>query len=101
MVDVVGQALVMLAERVVRQLGQMHHRIELDDIGGIDVADILGQHRQMAAIVVERAVAVEAGIETGDLMAVVLQQPSEDCADIAVCAGDQDFHGAAVPVYPR
>ena len=96
-VDLEGHFRPVLAERVVRQLGQMHHRVEALEILRRQRAQVLEhrirRHRQANRIEVQAAVTVEARVEAGDLVAVRGEDRSRARADVALGAGQQNLHG--------
>ena len=51
MVNLIGRALVQLSERVVRQFGEMHHRVETLNILRRHPAHILGESQRPRVIV--------------------------------------------------
>ena len=93
-VDVHGEAGVVLADRVVRELGQVHHRVEALEVACRDPALVLGEHRRMRAPVVEEPAApVVAGVEPDHLVAGLDELRAHDRADIAVGPGQEHAHG--------
>ena len=97
MVHVHGEVGIVLADRVVGELGEMHHRVEALEIGGRDLALILRDHLRMGAVVVEEpAAAVIAGVEPEHLMARLEQLRTHDRADIAVGSGKKNAHDKAL-----
>ena len=85
-----------LAQRIVRQFGQVDHRVEASEIGRLDGAQILVERAGAEAggerVVVQAAVAIEADVEAGDFMARGFEPGSEAGADVALGAGDENFH---------
>ena len=94
MVDLVRQARVLLAERIVRQLGEVGDGVEALQVFGGDRADILRQdHRARNVGRIQPAGAVEAGIETDRFNAALKQIGAEKRTNVAVSAGKKNFHG--------
>src|SRR5690606_32044877 len=99
-VDAVGEPGPELAERVVRQLGEVDDGVDALEVLGADVADVddVGAGPLRSAGGVEPALAVEAGIDADDLVAVGEELGGEHRADVTVDTGDeqtqshQSFH---------
>ena len=95
MIDLMGQSRILLADRVVGQLGQMADRIESLEIVHGDIAQILADHTRLATgHRVKPALAVKTSIQTSDFVTAIDQVRTEDGADITVCAGNKNFHDA-------
>src|ERR1700720_2745974 len=89
----VSRALVQLAERVVRQLGQMHDRVEPFDVLWRYPAHVLGKgERPRGAIVVKPAIPVKAAINPDDVEPPLQQLRPENGADIPVDTGNEYPH---------
>ena len=93
MVNLIGRALVQLSERVVRQLGEMHHRVETLNILRRRPALILREsQRPRVIVVVEPAVSVEAAIHPESVEPTFHEPRPEHGADIPINAGNQYSH---------
>ena len=57
---------------------------------------VCGLHAAVPVVAVEPAVAVVAGIETANLQPALHQVRGQNRADVAVYAGDEDFHSVSV-----
>ena len=89
---------IVLADRVVGELGEVHHRVEAAQVLGPDPAQVLGDHLGMGLAVVEQpAAAVEAGVEADDVVARLQELRAHDHADIAVGSGQKNFHACSQP----
>ena len=87
MVDVLGQRRVEIAERVVRQAGEMEDRIEAIEVVHRDVTDVLadrGDTRRLDRVATERRAGVQVCVESDDLMAF-----------------GHEHRANTVPTYPR
>ncbi len=92
-VDVVGAARVEVAQRVVRDAGQVDDGVEALEVLGFDIADVEGQRLAVEHGRVEIAAAKEAVVEADDFVPCALEERDEYAADVAFMAGDEDFHG--------
>ncbi len=80
-VDVVRHLADPVADRVVRQLGHVHDRVEAHQVVRRDVPDVLDQGvRRLVHAVVEPPVLVVAGVEAGDVVAAPEQGRGEQAA---------------------
>ena len=92
-VDRVGELLVELAERVVRQRGQVHDRVDPVEVAPLHVADIAGdsgaggggQRSEVAPV-------VEDGVEADHVVARRLEHAASDRADVAAAPGQEYAH---------
>ena len=81
MVDLVGELGVEVAERIVGQAGEMDDGVEADEVGVLDVADVLADRRDVirrAEPVAEGAPLVKVAVEAGHVMAALAEQRYED-----------------------
>ena len=96
MVDVVGQLRGQRAERVVRQGGEVDHRVEAREVLGLDVAQVdpmaLGVVRRRA----EHAVGEQPVIQADHLVTRVDEHGGHHGAQITLVPGQQHAH----PVHP-
>ncbi len=91
MVDLVGDVRVELADRVVRELGEVNDGVEACDVLGGDPADVLVQGRRRPAVqVVEPARPVVAGVETDHFVAASCQDGGKKHPDIPLGPGRED-----------
>ena len=93
-VDVVGQGRVEVAERIVRQRGQVDDRVDPVELLHGDVAQVgvdLRDRRQPVGVA-ERAAAIQVGVEPDDLVTGRLEDGDEDGADVAEMTGDENPH---------
>jgi hypothetical protein len=96
-VDLERHVRVELAQRIVRQLGEVDHRVEAAQVVDGQVPDVGRPPRgRPVDAVVEPADAVEAGVDAADVVAVSHQVRREDRPDIALAAGDQYAHRSPV-----
>jgi hypothetical protein len=94
-VDVVGDVTDEVAERVVGQLRHVHDGVEAAQVVDRQPADVLVDRVDGAVDAsVEPAVLVEAGVDADDVMAVVEQVRTEQAAEVALAAREQDAHGS-------
>ena len=93
-VDCARQPGVEVAERVVREAGEVHDGVEALDLRRPGVADVEPLGRHGGAGGVEVAALVEEGVEAGDVVARVGEHLGHDRPDVAVVAGDENLHPA-------
>ena len=100
-VDAEGDLGPVLAERIVRQLREVNDRIVAREILRHDRAEVpqdrSRRRRHAERIEVQAAIAVETGIESGDVVAVSHQDRRHSRANIAFRPGDQNSHGRPLP----
>ena len=94
-VDVVGELAIEVAERVVRQGGEVDDRVEPAQVVHGHVAQVALDRRdaRQARRVAEGAGAVEIDVEADDLVTGGQEFRHEDGADVAEVTGDEDPHG--------
>jgi hypothetical protein len=92
-VDVEGDAPRQLAQRVVRQAGQVHHRVDAVEVASRDVAQVLHDDRIAGSRRrAEQGLVEIAGVEADHFVARVDDRGGEHAPDIAIGAGDQNSH---------
>jgi hypothetical protein len=92
-VHVVGHVPDELPERVVGELSHVHERVEAPQIVDRQPADVLMQRvRRAINASVQPAVAVEAGVDAHDLVAVSDELRTEQAAQVALTPSEQDAH---------
>ncbi len=92
----VGDLAEQVAQRVVGQLGHVHHGVEAAQVVLGEGAHVAVQGRQaLLDALVEPAGPVEAGVDAGQLVPRVGQLRADHGAEVAVAAGQQDAHGAS------
>ena len=95
-IDVEGDLGVERPHRVVGDGRQVHHAVAAVEVGGLDLADVLDQlpvgldHGLPVASLEEVEVAADDGV------AFLLEQVDQVGPDIALMAGDEDFHGMSL-----
>ncbi len=92
MVDVVGQLRVEVAERIVRQGGEVDDGLEALEMAGLDVPDVEPDAGDLLPAIPEAARLVEARVEPHHLVTGFQEQRHHDGADVALVAGDQHLH---------
>src|SRR5438093_13489593 len=93
MIDPKRQCRVELAERVVGELGQMHHGLHPTQIGLTDAAHVSANRGEVrCAGIVQTALAVETGVEPYDVMSPVRKERGQQDADVSVRSSDEDLH---------
>src|ERR1700733_6784798 len=96
MVDLVGNLWPVLAQRIVRQLRQMHHCIEALKIALLDATKILDDRArnqsELTRVAVEPAIAVETRVQAHDLVPARHQYRRQSRPYIALCSSDQYLH---------
>jgi hypothetical protein len=91
-VDVVGQAGIQIAQRVVRQRGQMQHRVEAFHVRLRQATDIFTDLRDVLRSLPEVAAREEIGVQADNLMAGGAQDGASNGADIAFMSSQKDSH---------
>ena len=97
MIDVVGAVGVEVAQRIVGERGQMHHRVEADQRVHFDFAQIGPERRHAGEAVTEIATGEILGVETDDLVSGRVKRGNEDGPDIPGVARDQNLHRISNP----
>jgi hypothetical protein len=98
-IDLVSDLRAVLAERIVGQFGQVHHRITARQVLGAGIAQILVQSEggpaQVTVVAVQPAIAVIAAVQPDNLEPALHQIRAQYRADIAVDARDEYLHSCA------
>ena len=96
MIDVVGEVRPQIAERIVRQCGQMQDGVEAGEIVERCVTRVLldRRHVEDRAAGRERAARIEVGVHSNDVVAGLRQHRRENGADISSMAGHQYAHAS-------
>ena len=94
MVDVVGEARLEIAERIVGQRCQMQDAVEAGEIVERGIARVFmdRRHVEHRAAGSERATGIEVGIHSDNVMTGLDQHRGENGADISQMAGHQNTH---------
>src|SRR6185312_12525723 len=103
MIDLESDLGIVLSQRVIGQLGQVHHGVAARQILGRHVTQILVERsraiQHCAVIAIEPAIAVVAGVQPQNLVACRGQEMHQPRADVTVAAGNEYLHGANAPLY--
>jgi hypothetical protein len=103
MVDLVGEVGVVVAQRIVAQRRQVHHRVKAAQVGDLRLSDVLanvGDFDDLLGIA-EGAAAVPVGIHPDDVVAALQQHGYQNRADVAQMSRNQNLHKRARSSLPR
>ena len=92
MIDVVGELRIQVAERIVRQGGEVNHRVEAGELGRLDPAHVGANRRHLRAFAAEGAFLEKIRIQPDDLVTRADEDVHHHGADIAVVTGYQYSH---------
>jgi hypothetical protein len=92
MVDVIRALGVQVSERVVRDAGQVNHRVEPAQRLDRHVAHIVGQGRKGLGRRSEIAGGEQIRVETNYLMARPVEHWTKQCADVTRVPSEQNLH---------
>src|SRR5215210_1744157 len=92
MVDLARQLGIQVAERVVREPGEVDDGVETVEQRGLDVAQVDPEGRNLDAVGEEVTALVVEAVEPDDVVAGLAEERHDQRADEAVVAGDEDLH---------
>ena len=93
MVDLVRELGIEIAERVVREIGQVDHRVEAAQLIDRDIPHVLLELRNgYNTLLFERALLEQIGVEAHHFVARFDEDRDHNGADVALMAGDQYLH---------
>ena len=92
MVYLVGHVGIEIADRVIRDRGQMDNRFEALEISGLDVPHVGADLIDLEPALAEPTALEQARVEPDHGVARLLEQRHRRSADIAIVACDEDSH---------
>src|SRR5262245_57287254 len=97
MIDVVGAVGVEIAQRIIRQGGEMDDRVEAGQGILLDFTKIDAERSDVVEPGTEITAREELGIEADHVVAGGPQKRDEHGADVTGVTGDQNSHRASIP----
>ena len=97
MIDLERQLGVVLAQRVVREFGQMHHRVVTAQVIRRDLPNVLLlAPGRLPHAVIQHPIAVKTRVEAGHVVPGTRQLSREQDADVTIRSCDEQFHSVVV-----